>query len=40
LVSTGKQPFLITRVQPESGKPMDARSFAAGHKISVSSQLD
>lgn len=40
VVSTGKQPLLITRVQPESGKPMDARSFAAGHKVAVASQLD
>ena len=40
VVSTGNQPLLITRVQPESGKPMDARSFAAGHKLSTASTLD
>jgi len=40
VVSTGDQPLLITRVQPESGRPMDARSFAAGHKLSVAGQLD
>lgn len=40
LVATGKGPLLIRQVQPESGKPMEARSFAAGQKISVSSQLD
>ena len=40
LVATGNQPLLITRVQPESGKPMEARSFASGHKLVVSSRLD
>lgn len=40
VVSTGNQLLLITRVQPESGKPMDARSFAAGHKLSTASRLD
>ena len=40
LVATGNQPLLITRVQPESGKPMEARSFASGHKLVVASQLD
>jgi|CXWL01.1.fsa_nt_gi methionyl-tRNA formyltransferase len=40
VVSTGNQLLLITRVQPESGKPMDARSFAAGQKLSTASRLD
>jgi methionyl-tRNA formyltransferase len=40
LVSTGKEPLLIRQVQPESGKPMEARSFASGQKISVACLLD
>lgn len=40
VVTTGHQPILIKRVQPESGKPMDARSFASGHKLGISAQLD
>lgn len=40
LVSTGKKSLLITQVQPQSGKPMEARSFASGHKLVVSSLLD
>jgi methionyl-tRNA formyltransferase len=39
-VAAGKQALLVLRVQPESGKPMDARSFAAGHKLTVGSRLD
>lgn len=40
VVATGHQPILVKRVQPESGKPMEARSFASGHKLGVSSRLD
>jgi len=32
-VACGKNSLLLTRVHPESGKPMDAASFAAGHKV-------
>lgn len=40
VVATGKEPLLIRQVQPESGKPMEARSFASGQKIAVASKLD
>ena len=40
LVSTGKQSLLIKQVHPQSGKPMEARSFASGRKLIVSSKLD
>lgn len=40
VVNTGVGLILIKRVQPESGKPMEARSFASGHKLGVSSRLD
>lgn len=40
VVMTGQLPLLVKRVQPESGKPMDARSFAQGHKLGVASKLD
>ncbi|MDP2653459.1 MAG: methionyl-tRNA formyltransferase [Candidatus Omnitrophota bacterium] len=39
LVATGQGNLLVTAVQPESGKPMDARSFAAGHRIAAGSRF-
>ncbi len=39
VVAAGQQALVVLRVQPESGKPMDARSFVAGHKLTVGSQL-
>ncbi len=38
-VATGQQALLILKVQPESGKSMDGRSFALGHKLAVGSRL-
>jgi methionyl-tRNA formyltransferase len=38
-IATGKKSLLILRVQPESGKPMDGRSFAAGYKLAAGKQL-
>lgn len=40
LVSTGHKALLIKRVQPESGKPMDARAFANGQKLSTAVKFD
>jgi methionyl-tRNA formyltransferase len=39
VVATGQQALVVLKVQPESGKPMDARSFASGHKLTAGSQL-
>jgi len=38
-VATGQEAIVLLKVQPESGKPMDGRSFAAGYKLSAGSQL-
>jgi methionyl-tRNA formyltransferase len=39
LVAAGQQSLSIVKVQPESGKPMDPKSFAAGHKLTLGSKL-
>jgi len=39
-VSTGSGTILITQVQPESGKPMDAYSFAIGHGVQSGSHFE
>jgi len=39
LIAAGTQSLMVLKVQPESGKPMDARSFAAGHKLTAASKL-
>jgi methionyl-tRNA formyltransferase len=38
-IAAGKQSLVVLKVQPESGKPMDARSFAAGYKLVAGSKL-
>lgn len=38
-IATGEKALLILKVQPESGKPMDGRSFALGHKLVAGKQL-
>ena len=40
VVATGHQSLLIRQVQPESGKPMEARSFASGQKLSNTCKFD
>jgi len=40
VVATGNQALLIKEVHPESGKPMEARSFAVGHKLFVDCSLE
>ena len=40
LVSCGKDALLLVHVQPESGKPMDAASFAAGHKVQPGTRFE
>jgi len=39
VVAAGREALAILKVQPESGKPMDARSFAAGYKLTIGSKL-
>lgn len=39
VVATGQKALCLKRVQPDAGKPMDARSFAAGQRLKVKSQL-
>lgn len=38
-VQTGEGCLLVKRVHPASSKPMDARAFLAGHKLSTGEQL-
>jgi len=38
-VAAGKGSVVLLKVQPESGKPMDAKSFVAGHKLAAGSKL-
>ncbi|MCR4337372.1 MAG: methionyl-tRNA formyltransferase [Candidatus Omnitrophica bacterium] len=38
-VATGRAALWIKKVQPESGKPMDVRSFQAGHALQVGNQF-
>lgn len=40
LVATGQGPILIQKIQPESGKPMDAYSFAIGHKLTLEAKFE
>ena len=40
VVAAGDGALALKQVQPESGKAMDARSFIAGHKITVGFQFD
>lgn len=39
IVSTGKEVLLVRQVHPESGKEMDAASFARGHRMKIGDRL-